>query len=117
MKKKLIDFMGFTDKDVLEIKTGFRIILVNVFFTLKIGIPVILFFVIGNHFGLITYFMLVFLILVAFFIGGFIIVSLSQTLGHSKLSAKEIVYFTNADGSKGSYLKLINEERRKDDLN
>jgi hypothetical protein len=109
MKKKFIDFMGFTDLDILEIKTGLSIILKNVFFTLKIGIPVILFFFIGTYFGFLTYFMYIFLIFVALVIGVLIIVSLSQTLGHDYLSEKEIVYFENADGTKGSFLKYKNE--------
>jgi hypothetical protein len=111
MKKKFINFMGFTVQDILEIKTGFSIILKNVFFTLKIGIPVILFFMIITHFGFITYFMYIFLIFVALVIGVLYIFSLSQILGHDKLSEKEIVYFENADGTKGSFLKYKNEVR------
>jgi purine-cytosine permease-like protein len=109
MKKKFIDFMGFKDQDILEIKTGLSIILKNVFFTLKIGIPVILFFFIGTYFGFLNYFMFIFLIFVALVIGVLIIVSLSQTLGHDYLAEKEIVYFENADGTKGSFLKYKNE--------
>jgi hypothetical protein len=109
MKKKFIDFMGFTDQDILEIKTGLSIILKNVFFILKIVIPVISSIMIADYFGVMGYLILIFLVFVALFIGVFIIVSLSQSLGHDYLSEKEIVYFENADGTKGSFLKYKNE--------
>jgi fatty-acid desaturase len=117
MKKKFIDFMGFTDQDILEIKTGFRIILVNVLFTLKIGVPVILSFVLAHYFGYLDIFMYIIFGFMMVGIAMFMIVSLSQTIGHSKFTDKEIVYFERADGSKGSFVKLINEEKRKDDHN
>jgi hypothetical protein len=93
----------FTDKELLEIKTGYKVIFKGALWSLAVAIPVIIICLVADYYGLIDLIGYIFLglIVLAFFLIG--VTVWAQTIGQDKLAVREVVKYTNSDGKEGSY--------------
>jgi hypothetical protein len=103
LKKKFIDWLGLSSKDVMEIKTGYKVLLKGFLWLLAVAIPAIVVCLVAVHYGLTDLLGYIFLglIVLAFFLIG--VTAWAQTIGQDKLAVKEVVTFINSDGTEGSY--------------